>query len=503
MKRTYKHPAMLLAALIFSSACTACGDTAHIPAETTNSDTVSTTAVTEPAAPEYTAPEVDYAGETFTIGAIALPENSSPWKAVDYCEIFSSEENGDPLNDAIYQRNLAVSEALNVNIECYPYESFDRSISDFTKVIMAGEDIIDISLSHSWGMPNLLGTGALVDLLTLPNVDFTHSWWDQKSGDELKLGDSMYSITGDISLYISYAPIVYYFNKALVNELSLDDPYTLVKDGKWTIEQLQKMASEAAADLNGDGAMTEKEDRYGLLCQADSLAFAAYAADVSITDKDGDGMPYLNVDIERAASVCEKMVPFMNDGNVTLQSYATTKGSYGNIYFDLFLPMFCENRALFFTNQLMVALNLRDMDADFGIIPTPKYDETQKDYMCPISDWWATFLVVPVTNSNYDMTGHVIEALGYYGQQYIRPAYFETTIQGKTLRDEASIEMLNLILNNRVYDLASFYNWGNVFQMYNTIAANTRLNYASEYAKIEKKAQAALDETIELLRSES
>ena len=165
--------------------------------------------------------------------------------------------------------------------------------------------------------------------------------------------------------------------------------------------------------------------------------------------------------------------------------------------------MFCENRALFFTNQLMVALNLRDMDADFGIIPTPKYDETQKDYMCPINDWWATFLVVPVTNSKYDMTGHVIEALGYYGQQYIRPAYFETTVQGKTLCDEASIEMLNLILDNRVYDLASFYNWGNVFQMYNDIAYNTRLNYSSEYAKIEKKAKAALEDTIELLRSES
>ncbi len=503
MKHTFKYSAILLSALIISSASISCGETSDVTTETTTNVPVSTEAVTEAVTAEYTAPEVDYAGETFTVGAIALPVNSSPWKAVNYCEIFSSEENGDPLNDAIYQRNLAVSETLNINIECYPYESFDRSISDFTKLIMAGEDLIDISLSHSWGMPNLLGTGALVDLLTLPNVDFSHSWRDQKSGDELLLGDKMYSITGDISLQINYAPIVYYFNKEIVNQLSLEDPYSLVRDGKWTIDQVKKMSSEAAADLNGDGEMTETEDQYGLLCQADTLAFTAYAADVSITDKDQDGLPYLNVNMERASSVCEQMVPFMNDSNITLQSYATTKGSYGNIYFDLFLPMFCENRALFFTNQLKVALNLRDMNADFGILPTPKYDETQKDYMCPISDWWATFLVVPVTNSKYDMTGHVIEALGYYGQQYLRPTYIDTTVRGKTLRDEDSSEMLDLIFNNRVYDLASFYNWGNVFQMYNSIAANTRLNYTSEYAKIEKKAQAAIEETIALLQSES
>ena len=489
-------------ALIFSSVCTACGDVAETTIETVNQGVDSTAAITE-ASEEYIAPEVDYGGETFTVGAVAYPANASPWKAVSYCEIFSAEENGDPLNDAIYQRNLAISEVLNVTIECYPYESIDRTISDFTKVVMAGEDIIDISLSHSWGMPNLLGTGALVDLLTLPNVDFSHSWWDQKSGEELVLGDAMYSITGDISLYINFSPIVYYFNKGIVNQLSLDDPYALVRDGKWTFEQVKKMTTEAASDLNGDGAMTEKEDRYGLLCQVDSLAFAAYAADVSITDKDQNGMPYLNVNIERASSVCENWVPLMNDSNVALLSNVTTKGRYNNIYFDLFLPMFCENRALFFTNQLMVALNLRDMNADFGIVPTPKHDEMQDEYLCPISDWWATFLVVPVTNSNYDMTGHVIEALGYYGQQYLRSAYIDKTVRGKALRDEDSSEMLELIFHNRVYDLASFYNWGNVFQMYNTIAGNTRLNYTSEYAKIEKKAQAALEETIDLLRSES
>ena len=85
MRKMFRHTACILAALVLASAGTACGDTAATT-ETTTQTAESTVAVTEAVTAEYTAPEVDYAGETFTIGAISLPANSSPWKAVDYCE---------------------------------------------------------------------------------------------------------------------------------------------------------------------------------------------------------------------------------------------------------------------------------------------------------------------------------------------------------------------------------------------------------------------------------
>ena len=123
--------------------------------------------------------------------------------------------------------------------------------------------------------------------------------------------------------------------------------------------------------------------------------------------------------------------------------------------------------------------------------------------MVPISVAWGTFLVMPITNDKFDMTGHVIEAMGYYGQQLVTPAFIETTVQGKTLRDDESIEMLDILLSNRVYDIATFYNWGGINDMFSQIAMKSNLQFASSYAKIEKKVQAALEKTVDLLKAES
>lgn len=502
MKQHHRSISLSLASLLLAASVISCGSdsttaTTQEPAE--NTAPVTTEAVTEGFSTEYDIPEVDYGGETFTIAA--MQGIVSLWRAVNYCEIFSEGENGDPLNDAIYQRNRKIEETLNVKIECYPMDNFGESSGKIRALIQSAEDVVDIALIHADGLPNLLGTGGLTDLYMLPNVDFTHTWWDQNAVAELTILDKMFAVTGDISLYLNYAPITYFFNKKLVSELALDDPYQLVRDGKWTLDSVMKLCTETAADLNGDGAMNETDDRYGMLSEVNSLTYAVHAAGVSLTDKDADGLPVLNVDVDRATAVTDVFAPFMSDLNVNLIN-SKVKGSYNNPFTDLFLPMFTENRALFYNNQLLVALNLRDMEADFGILPAPKLDEAQKEYITPFNDHWGTFLIMPVTNTDYEITGHVVEALGYWGQQLVRPAYMETTISSKALRDDASLEMLDLIFANRVYDLGSFYNWNSLDTFTADLASNPSQKYASRYAKIEKAVQKSIEKTIEQLRAE-
>ena len=502
MKQQKQSLSLLIASLLLAASVISCGSDTQAPqidaSTASTTEALTTEAVTEPLSTEYDIPEVDYGGETFTIAAMSGVV--SLWRAASYCEIYSEGENGDPLNDAIYQRNRKIAETLNVNIEVYPMDDFGSSSTELRQIIQSGEDVYDIALVQADGLRNLLGTGGLVDLYTLPNVDFSHTWWDQGSVAEMTILDKMYTVTGDISLYLNYAPITYFFNKKLVTELALDDPYQLVRDGKWTLDSVISLSKAAAADLNGDGVMSETDDRYGMLSEPGSLTFATHAAGVSLTDKDADGLPVLNVDVERAAAVSDLFAPFMRDTNINLMN-VTVKGSYGNPFTELFLPMFTENRALFYNNQLLVALNLRDMEADFGILPAPKLDEAQENYHTPFNDWWGTFLIMPVTNTNYEMTGHVIEALGYWGQQLVKPAYMETTISSKALRDEASLEMLDIIFDNRIYDLATLYNWNSI-DSFSSDLANSSQSYASRYAKIEKSVTKSIEKTIEQLKAE-
>ena len=505
-EKTTKRTAVisLLCALLLTAA--SCGEAAA-PVSGEDSGNASPAdgtaqAETEASVPaEYTAPGHDYGGETVTIAAVDYytNHNGGVWRAAGYCEVFSSGENGDPINDAIYRRNRTLSETLNVNVELYSISSFGNTTAEFRKPVMAGDDIIDIGMVQADSLKNLLTGSMLIDLYDLPGIDFSHSWWDQAAISELELYGKLQAATGDISLLLSFAPITYFFNKQLIASLDLDDPYALVDSGKWTLPAAMEMCKIAARDLNGDGQMTI-DDSFGMFFEPATLGYTVSASAIRMTGKDKDGNPEIAFDLDRASKLIEQFLPFMQDKNMNILSSNYT--GYNNTFTDLMLPMFIDNRGLFYNNQLLVALNLRDMNADFGILPPPKLDEAQDTYCVPINYWWGTFAVVPVTNTKYDMTGDVLEAMGYYGQQYITPAFIDTTVNDKALRDEDSSRMLEIILSNRVYDLAVFYDWGGLYGMFSPLVSNKNgaSKLASTYASIEKKAVKALGKTIEELQ---
>lgn len=461
------------------------------PLEIINVDSVT---AADTAASEYTAPGITYDGAGFVVAAVDYVSGGTPgkWAAIGYCEAFAVEQNGDPLNDSIYLRNQMVEEMLEVDLTVYSLTSFAGAADDFKKTVLAADDVIDYALINASNLPSLLGTDMIIDLYGL-DIDFTRSYWDQNAVDELELFGTLYAVTGDISLYSAYAPITYFFNKNLSENYTLEDPYDKVRNGSWTLDIAFEMCRKVARDLNGSGT-TDIDDSFGMLFESASLVYMVRSGGVRLTQKDSEGIPQITVNTERTSKIVELCVPFLNDKvtNILAGNYT----GYENTFTDLMLPMFIDNRALFYNNQMLVSLNLRNMNADFGVLPPPKYDAAQENYYCPVSDWWATFVVVPVTNGNFEMTSNVIDAAAYYSQQLIIPAYIDTTVLNKTLRDEDSVEMVELIFANRIYDLGSFYNWGNINNMFNGLASGNNTGFASVYASAETKIRTELDKTI-------
>jgi hypothetical protein len=231
-----------------------------------------------------------------------------------------------------------------------------------------------------------------------------------------------------------------------------------------------------------------------MACSAAMIVTMMTEADIFLTELDKDNIPVLTANGEKTVSFIEKMVPFL-----TAKPYTTLNTDYtgfSNVFADVFVPMLSENRALFYNNQLLVAMNLRDMEADFGILPGPKYDEAQDKYIITSNSYWITFVTVPVTNPDLDMTGIVLDTMGYYSQQLVTPAYIETTVMNKTLRDDDSAEMLELILESRHYDLTHYYTWGGVNGIATALVNSKSTDWASQYASKEATVQAAIDATI-------
>ena len=116
------------------------------------------------------------------------------------------------------------------------------------------------------------------------------------------------------------------------------------------------------------------------------------------------------------------------------------------------IQLFQNDRALFMDCSLFYMTALRDMEADFGIIPYPKFDEAQENYCARVSYFMPSMLLS--TNTDLPLVGAVLEYANYRAQANITPAYYDVSLKGKVSRDEESAAMLDLILANRVVDLA-------------------------------------------------
>lgn len=485
---------LLLCSFIFSiSACgqqdglNAPADNAAVNTDVGSSETTAEETTEEPS--EYTSPDRKYDGADFTVASMRRDDNSL-WIAYGYREMFSEEENGDPINDALFIRNRQVMDKLDINIKHYDLSS--DAGKDFLKIAMSGDDIIDIGIINTNNIPTVMNSDTLIDLNTLSGVDFSHSWLDHNETESLTILKRLYAATGDITLGINLAPITIFFNKQLHENLGLENPYALVENGSWTLAKSMEMSYAAAADLNGDGK-ADVDDQYGMMFENATLYSMLYAGGVRLTTNDAEGVPQISVNVDLASSIFDLFSPFMADKTTNL-----IDGQFPakNCFTDIMLPKFKDNHALFFNNQLLVALNLRSMDTDFGILPPPKYLEESDSYHVPINLYWAMFAVVPKTNTRTELCSDVMEAMGYYGQKYLTKAYVETTIMDKAIRDEDSLKMLDIIFSSRVYDSATLYDWGGMRSVIGGLVGKSEGAFATAFAKNESKIQKGIDKTL-------
>jgi len=488
---------LLLASMLASLA--ACASDTQQTDGTTDAGTVDTTAAETTVFSEYTAPDADYDGAEFVIAANNWLDNRF-WKIEIYCEMFASEENGDPINDAIYTRNRTVEEELNVKLGIFDIPNMKSNLTVLTQNIMAGDDVFKVAAPTGDGLPMLFSTkGMLTDLADITVLDTDASWWHRNSVEEFSIYGTSYAMTGDLNMFNKGAPICNFFSKKMVEDLNLENPYQLVYDGKWTLDEMFKMASASARDLNGDGQMVPEDDVWGIMFEPSSLIQYILSSDIRMSERDENGDISISVNTEKTASVIEKAVTFLTDRNTNIMS-SDYESKYKNIFSELFLKKFIDNGAMFFSNQILVALDLRDMEADFGILPMPKYNEAQDGYLSSLNNAWCTFTTVPVTNGELEMTGHVLNAMGYYSQQYVTPAFIDNTVKGKAIRDDDSAEMLQIIYDNQVFDIAQYYNWGAITGIFTSMISARSTDFASFYAVRESSVNSELKSTLSQLR---
>jgi hypothetical protein len=467
--------------------------------QTTKSEEPGQIQETEGPAEEFTpVPALDYGGYKFRI--FGFDGKGAMWQSMKISEIIAEEEIGEPIHDAIYKRNKIVEDLYNIKIDCVPVTYPNRE--DFariaTKAIMSGEDVFDAAFLVGMSVPAILGKKNMAhNLKTIPSIDLTASWWDQNSAKDLSIGNSLTMVIGDVNLYSSFAPVVIYGNKQLMKTYSINNLYQLVKEGKWTWDVLHDVAKQTSKDLDGNGRI-DKKDPGGFSTEWGHMSVAIMCAGEKMTPKNNQDIPVLEPNKDRISALVEKILPVFTDSGTTI--FGDDLTGYNNPYFEFLTPKFRDGEIMFLVQQLHVSFELRGMDADYAILPFPKLDENQKNYGSYITSAFATYTMIPITCEDTERTGNILQAMGYYSKQYVTPAFYDVTVTNKLVRDDESIDMLDIILQNRVFDLAILYEWGGVSGIFYNIAMKGMNNFSSQLEKLEPAINAAIENTLNELQ---
>jgi len=319
--------ALLLAALVLPIAsCSEEPAAPETPDTTAPAESTTAPAETEPE-PEVeitrenypdTLPELDLQNSTVNIYV-----NTDALYSVDWV----AEQTGDLIQDAVYSRNLAVEERLNVKLNPQMIHSSSPAKSQpLLTAIMAGDSEIQIINIAAQSTTMFMQSGVLYNLPDLKYLDFDMPWWNQDVMDICTYNGRAFFATGEIAFRYLDGMSVVLFNTKLAADNNIGDLYQLFFDGKWTYDKMYEYAETAKRDLNGDGSMT-LDDMWGLATNGYACMDPWYAAwDHAITKMDTDGFPELCVSDEKMVSMVEKLYIGIREGSVlrAAPDYAVT-----------------------------------------------------------------------------------------------------------------------------------------------------------------------------------
>ena len=444
--------------------------------------------------PAYSELEVrDLGGYTFRI--ISRSNSNLHWWNLD---MWAEEENGDPINDAVFARNSAIEEKYNISIT--NFHSDDVGGRTRTAV-RAGSDEYDIVvIGLNGGQETLTQDGMLFDLNTVPNIDLTQRWWDQRAVEQLSITNRLFATSSDLTIRDKDATIILTFSHTLLQNYGLPNLYELVREGKWTLDKMFDMAKAATVDLNGDGVINDF-DQIGLITQTKHAMYLYNAAGEAISRLGEDKLPMVTMYNPRAVEVTELIRQVHERPHTINADGGGLAGNYPDVWDDFQVVMFSENRGLFYHAGMNRVTLLRTMESDFGIIPPPKFNEDQANYHVTVDAWCTSAVSIPVTVPDPATTGLILEALTFESRYTLLPAYYDVNLKTKFARDEESGEMINLILENRFYDLGDVYRWGGAegwfgSQIGRGSATQTLTTF---FERNEDRIQIAIDRTVERL----
>ncbi len=380
-------------------------------------------------------PKADFDGATVGIAMDFAP--------LDY--IPSEEVTGSAINDAIVDRTRAVEELYNVDLEYFT--EVTEPIQQYVTWSEAGDDTYKLYTSRTRYMGEYITKNAARSWSDYPEIlDFHADWFNTYAIETFAVGDDVRLLYGDVNESAIRYAWIWLFNKELAEQYHLPDLYTVVDEGKWTMDYLMTVADAVYSDVNGNGDFDE-EDVYGYLTD-NTACYDSWGPTLGVSPirKDENNRPVVITELsEEMINGFEKLytIFWLCEG-----TYVFKGEPLGQVE-----AMFVRNKAVLTNTRINLLENdrVRDM-VDFGVLPTPKLTEDQDTYYTH-TDCMFSCLLLPSAISNEDAlrSVYIANALNAFSHEMVLPVYYEIVLKTRLTRDKDSPRMMDLALAGRRY----------------------------------------------------
>ena len=386
--------------------------------------------------------DVDFRGDTFLIAGY-----------VDCADGFDSDRevysaDTDAIAVAAKERNRYVELLYNCKIEFTGSEGPGSLVS---AEVTSGKQTIDMyCMKYSVGTSATGGTN--YNLYSL-GMDLSAEWFDQNYVSTYTLkntsgADTLYSVVGDFTFSASSLAHALMFNKNLYETQIAQglgyDIYQLVRDGKWTMDIFIEMVKKAANDVSGNSTIDYSEgDIVGWATTTHATHGLHTASGLPMITTVNGAMKFNMPDsAAQWTSIIDKAIEVW-----ALPEHDTTGYNDGQ-------AALVSGNTLFYSDiiQKLEEDTLKNSDTAIGLVPYPKYSESQENYAHYVDNHLMVYMV-PTSVVNIEAMGDFFTVYAAHSTALVRPVWIDA-YSYDYCGDADSAEMLQIILDTRTYDPA-------------------------------------------------
>ncbi len=484
MKHLTRMTAFLVAALLTSATFVGCADTptqnpasgtdiTNSPAEVTDTTTEGETDPVRDALSELRE-TTDWGDEDFGILYMNLSGIKEELEAQEKAD---SQSSSAVINEAVYNRNVLFEEYAHLNLNLIPVDYANYS-NRLMGEVQTGTGDFELCYQTSQTVATLSTSGYYYNFFDL-HLDYETPWWDRGPQD-FALNGKVFFMNGPFDIYDDDVTFVMLFNKSLRDTYRIENPYDTVRDGRWTLQHFNELAGGISMESSGDGIWNEF-DTYGFATPPSVGTTLFYGAGLQFVnnspDMESPALALSGSQMEKALNVLSIARTLVQDNHTTYVAPIGQEGLAKNV--------FMEGRSLFYCEAALYLRSLNaTMDAEYGILPVPKYSVDQEHYTTWVAGVGSS-LAIPASVGSQDTAqfANVLEIFAVLSQKFVRPAYYDTMLTTRNVHDAESAEIIDDIFAHRIYDMANYFSDLGLLDMFafSVIGADT---FTSDYKKI-------------------